>query len=57
MPTYEYECENCGNRITMIRSISEKETEYDCPECGTTLTRIWNTPGIVFKGGGWGGQG
>lgn len=57
MPTYEYECENCGNRITMIRSISEKESEYDCPECGTTLTRIWNTPGIVFKGGGWGGQG
>jgi putative FmdB family regulatory protein len=56
MPSYEYECENCGNRISIMRSVNAQETEYDCPECEATLTRIWNIPGVMFKGGGWGGQ-
>lgn len=56
MPGYEYYCENCGNRITIMRSFDEKEEVYDCPECETTLTRLWTAPGLHFKGGGWGGQ-
>jgi len=52
MPGYEYVCDNCGNRITIMRSFDEPDQDYDCPECGTTLTRIWNTSGPSFKARG-----
>lgn len=57
MPTYEYSCDKCGNLTTILRSVDEAAQEYTCSDCGNVLTRVWNTPGIVFKGGGWGGQG
>lgn len=53
---YEYECPGDGNVITIERSMIDEEQEYDCPECGTTLRRVYNAPGIQFKGDGWGGN-
>jgi putative FmdB family regulatory protein len=54
MPTYEYVCE-CGNRVAIIRSMTEESVAPTC-DCGKTMTRIWDTPGAIFKGGGWGGS-
>lgn len=57
MPTYEYVCDNCGDRTTVMRGFDEPEQEYSCELCKGALTRIWTAPGLHFKGGGWGGQG
>lgn len=53
---YEYECPGDGQVITIERGMTEEEPEYDCPVCGSTLRRVYNAPGIQFKGGGWGGN-
>lgn len=36
MPTYEFNCEKCGNAFTLILSMREYEKEKDrfrCPKC------------------------
>jgi len=36
MPTYEYNCEKCGNQFSMILSLREYEKERErvrCPKC------------------------
>ncbi len=34
MPTYEYECQNCNKKFTVIQSISEHgKTKASCPKC------------------------
>lgn len=56
MPTYEYVCDKCGDRVAVIRSMTEQSLPISCVTCKIEMTRIWDTPGIVFKGGGWGGS-
>jgi putative FmdB family regulatory protein len=36
MPTYEFNCEKCGNQFVLILSMREYEKEQDrfrCPKC------------------------
>lgn len=36
MPTYEFDCEKCGNTFTLILTIREYEKEkerFRCPKC------------------------
>jgi putative FmdB family regulatory protein len=34
MPTYEYECQQCNKKFTLIESISEHgKTKVACPKC------------------------
>lgn len=34
MPTYEYQCQNCGKKFSIISSISEHSaTKVSCPKC------------------------
>ncbi len=36
MPTYEYDCDKCGNRFSLILSIRDYEKEKErirCPKC------------------------
>ncbi len=34
MPTYEYECQQCKKKFTVIQSISEHgKTKVACPKC------------------------
>lgn len=49
---YEYECPNCGNVLSVIRSIHDIEVEYDCPQCSSTLKRVWLAPPAHFRGSG-----
>lgn len=36
MPVYEYECEACGHRFELRRSMSDSDEEVECPSCGVT---------------------
>ena len=40
MPTYEYRCEKCGKRFTVIERISEHTGRSPaCPKCRSRSTR------------------
>lgn len=53
MPTYEYECEQCGHAFEEFQSITAKPLRK-CPKCGRPrLHRLIGTgAGIIFKGSG-----
>ena len=53
MPTYQYECRNCGYRLEELQLISEPPLTH-CPNCKTdSLARIIGTgAGLIFKGSG-----
>ena len=51
MPTYEYACTECGNRIEVVQSISEAPLST-CTVCGGALRKVFSPVGIVFKGSG-----
>ncbi len=50
MPTYLYECENCG-RFEEFQKITD-EPLAECPDCGGDVKRIIGAPGVIFKGSG-----
>jgi putative FmdB family regulatory protein len=34
MPVYEYECNKCGEKFSMLRRFWDKDDEVKCPKCG-----------------------
>jgi putative FmdB family regulatory protein len=53
MPTYQYQCKNCGHALEELQSMSEPPLLH-CPACDTDgLQRIMGTgAGLIFKGSG-----
>lgn len=52
MPTYEYECLNCGHNFEVFQKITDKPIE-NCPRCNKKVKRlIGSGSGIIFKGSG-----
>ncbi len=53
MPTYQYQCKNCGHELDEFQSISEPPLTL-CPVCRKeSLVRILGGGyGIIFKGTG-----
>ena len=52
MPTYEYQCTECGHAFETFQQMSDPRLET-CPECGRKLRRLIGTgSGIIFKGAG-----
>jgi putative FmdB family regulatory protein len=53
MPTYDYECDNCGHKFELFQSISDP-VQRKCPECKKLkLRRLFGTgAAIMFKGSG-----
>ncbi len=51
MPTYEYECQACHQRVEAVQRFSEPALTT-CPSCGGSLRKIFSAVGIVFKGSG-----
>jgi putative FmdB family regulatory protein len=39
MPIYEYLCQRCRNRFSLLRPMRESEAPATCPECGSTETK------------------
>ncbi len=53
MPTYQYECADCGHQFEQLQSINENRLKK-CPICKkNALHRLIGTgSGIIFKGSG-----
>jgi putative FmdB family regulatory protein len=53
MPTYEYVCTKCGERLEAVQSFSDAPLT-DCPACGKkkALRKVFSAVGVVFKGSG-----
>ena len=53
MPTYEYECERCSHKFTVVKPMDKSGTNEKCPCCKVIAKRIISgSPGIVLKGEG-----
>ena len=52
MPTYEYECTECGYRFEAFQMMSD-EPLTECESCGGAVKRlIFGGTGVIFKGSG-----
>jgi putative FmdB family regulatory protein len=50
MPTYEYQCEDCGCRFERQQSMSEQPIS-ECPECAGRVRRLLSGgAGFLLKG-------
>jgi putative FmdB family regulatory protein len=54
MATYEYKCEVCNSIVSVTNPISEEIKIPKCLACKKDMVRIFNAPGLSFKGIGWG---
>ena len=52
MPTYEYECSDCGHRFEAFQSFHDAPLT-SCEVCGGKLAKVFHPAGIIFKGSGW----
>ncbi|GBC91722.1 hypothetical protein HRbin15_00177 [bacterium HR15] len=39
MPLYEYRCQQCRRRFTLLLSVAERDEPQVCPHCGATQSR------------------
>ncbi len=52
MPTYDYECTECGHEFEHFQAMSDDPLK-NCPQCGGRLRRlIGGGTGVIFKGSG-----
>ncbi len=51
MPTYSYECTECGNRFDIVQAFTD-DTLTTCEQCSGRLRKLFNSVGVVFKGSG-----
>jgi putative FmdB family regulatory protein len=51
VPTYSYECTECGNRFDIVQAFTD-DTLTTCEQCSGRLRKLFNSVGIVFKGSG-----
>lgn len=52
MPTYEYECSNCGHHFEKFQMMNDERLK-SCPRCQEPLRRLIGAgSGIIFKGAG-----
>ena len=51
MPTYEYECQSCHERVEAVQRFHDPALTT-CEHCGGELRKVFSAVGIVFKGSG-----
>ena len=52
MPTYDYECEECGITFERFQNIKDDPIKK-CPECGGSVKRLIGAgAAVIFKGSG-----
>lgn len=52
VPTYEYQCTDCGREFEVRQRISEPALTR-CEKCGGTVKRLLSPTPFILKGGGW----
>jgi putative FmdB family regulatory protein len=51
VPTYQYACTACGERLEAVQKFSDDALTV-CPVCEGKLRKLFSPVGIVFKGSG-----
>jgi putative FmdB family regulatory protein len=51
VPTYQYSCTECGERIEAVQKFTDEPLQV-CSACGGKLRKVFSPVGIVFKGSG-----
>jgi putative FmdB family regulatory protein len=51
MPTYEYECQQCHQRVEAVQKFTDAPLSV-CPHCEGPLRKVFSSIGIAFKGSG-----
>jgi len=51
VPTYQYACTECGDRLEVVQRFSDDSLTV-CSACGGKLRKVFSPVGIVFKGSG-----
>ena len=51
MPTYEYACKSCDERLEVQQKFTD-DALTECPSCGGPLRKVFGNVGIAFKGSG-----
>ena len=51
MPTYQYACTACAERLEAVQSFTDAPLTQ-CPACGGTLRKVFSAVGVGFKGSG-----
>jgi putative FmdB family regulatory protein len=51
VPTYQYQCTECGDALEVQQSFTEDALSV-CPNCNGLLRKVFSAVGVVFKGSG-----
>ncbi|WP_328464945.1 FmdB family zinc ribbon protein [Streptomyces sp. NBC_00448] len=51
MPTYQYQCTECGEALEAVQKFSD-DALTECPNCAGRLRKVFSAVGVVFKGSG-----
>ncbi|MSW30224.1 MAG: FmdB family transcriptional regulator [Actinobacteria bacterium] len=51
MPTYDYQCKDCGHAFEAQQAFTD-DALTECPSCGGALKKKFGSVGIAFKGSG-----
>ncbi|MDX3640063.1 FmdB family zinc ribbon protein [Streptomyces sp. MB09-02B] len=51
MPTYQYQCTECGEGLEAVQKFTD-DALTECPSCNGRLKKVFSAVGIVFKGSG-----
>ena len=51
MPTYQYQCTECGEGLEAVQKFTDEPLTV-CAACGGRLRKVFSPVGIVFKGSG-----
>ncbi|GAA1985648.1 FmdB family zinc ribbon protein [Kitasatospora viridis] len=51
MPTYQYQCTECGNGLEVVQKFTDEALTV-CPNCEGRLRKVFSAVGVVFKGSG-----
>ena len=51
MPTYQYQCNACGNELEVFQKFTDDPLTV-CPSCRGRLRKVYSAVGVVFKGSG-----
>jgi putative FmdB family regulatory protein len=51
MPTYEYECTDCGSRVELIQRVTDPPLKK-CRKCNGRMRKLLFPVGVIYKGSG-----
>jgi len=51
MPLYEYQCQECGEKMEVVQRFDDEPFTI-CSSCGGQLKKLISAPAIQFKGSG-----